>query len=57
MYKIQNNVIYLDGKDINSYDITELRKEISYVNQNTKLFNISILENIQYGNNIIREKI
>ena len=56
-YKIQNNVIYLDGKDINSYDITELRKEISYVNQNTKLFNISILENIQYGNNISREKI
>jgi ABC-type multidrug transport system fused ATPase/permease subunit len=56
-YKIPNNTIYLDGKDINSYDITELRKEISYVNQNTKLFNISILENIQYGNNISREDI
>ena len=56
-YKIPNNTIYLDGKDINSYDITELRKEISYVNQNTKLFNISILENIQYGNNMSRENI
>jgi ABC-type multidrug transport system fused ATPase/permease subunit len=56
-YKVPNNTIYLDGIDINNYDITELRKEISYVNQNTKLFNVSILENIQYGNNMSREDI
>jgi ABC-type multidrug transport system fused ATPase/permease subunit len=56
-YKIPDNTIYLDGKDINTFDLTELRKQISYVNQNTKLFNISIIKNIQYGNNMSRKDI
>lgn len=56
-YKVPNGIIYIDGKDINSYDITELRKQISYVSQNTKLFNMSVLENIQYGNNKSKEDI
>lgn len=38
-----------DIKYINKYN---LRKEIIYVNQNTNLFNISILDNILYGNSI-----
>ena len=56
-YKINNDTIYINGKDINDYTLNDLRKQISYVNQNNKLFNMTIMENIQYGNNISREEI
>jgi ABC-type branched-subunit amino acid transport system ATPase component len=56
-YKIGDDTIYIDGMDINNYKLNDLRKQISYVNQNNKLFNISIIENIQYGNNSTREYI
>ena len=51
-YKVKDNTIFIDNKDINKYNLKSLRKQISYINQNTKLFNKSIYENIQYGNNI-----
>ena len=56
-YKIDDNMIYINGKDINNYSLNDLRKQISYVNQNNKLFNLTIIENIQYGNNVSREEI
>jgi len=56
-YKVDNNMIYIGDDDINSYDLNDLRKQISYVNQNNKLFNISIMKNIQYGNNIPENEI
>ena len=56
-YKVPDNMIYINNIDINNYQINDLRKQIGYVNQNTKLFNMSILENIQYGNNYTREDI
>ena len=56
-YKINNDMIYINGKDINNYTLNDLRKQISYVNQNNKLFNMTIMENIQYGNNISCEEI
>lgn len=56
-YKINNNNIFIDGTDINNYDLNDLRSQISYVNQNNKLFNTSLLENIQYGNNKSKEEI
>jgi ABC-type bacteriocin/lantibiotic exporter with double-glycine peptidase domain len=56
-YTIENNMIFIDDKDINHYRLNDLRKDISYVSQNNKLFNLSILENIQYGNNYTREEI
>ena len=56
-YKISNNMIYIDNIDINNYNLNDLRKQISYVTQNNKLFNMTILENIQYGNNISRNEI
>ncbi len=56
-YTVPNNTIFIDDKDINQYNILELRKQISYVNQNTKLFNTSILKNIQYGNDMTRQDI
>jgi len=56
-YNLPLNTILIDGKDINSYNLNNLRTKISYVNQNTKLFNLSLLENIQYGNDLCREEI
>ena len=56
-YKTNNNMIYINGIDINNYTLNDLRKQISYVNQNNKLFNMTIMENIQYGNNTPREEI
>jgi ATP-binding cassette subfamily B protein len=56
-YKVDNNMIYIGDDDINNYDLNDLRKQISYVNQNNKLFNMSVMENIQYGNNISEDEI
>jgi ABC-type bacteriocin/lantibiotic exporter with double-glycine peptidase domain len=48
-YKVEDNMIYIDDIDINEYELNNLRTQISYVNQNTKLFNSTIIENIKYG--------
>ena len=48
-YKVDNNMILIDDIDINKYELNNLRTQISYVNQNTKLFNSTIIENIKYG--------
>lgn len=42
-------VVKLYGKDLNEWDITKAREQISYVSQNTYLFNGSVAENIAYG--------
>ncbi len=49
-HPIQKGSIYIDGININNFETNQLRKQISYVNQNTKLFNKTIYENIQYSN-------
>jgi len=51
-YQVNDNNIFIDGKDINNFNLGSIRQQISYINQNTKLFNKTILENIQYGSNI-----
>lgn len=56
-YKLQDNVIFIDEIDINKFNLNDLRTQISYVNQNNKLFNMTLLENIQYGNNATPEEI
>jgi len=58
-YPVPDGTIFIDGQDINQYSLNGLRKQISYVNQNTKLFDITLLENICYGNEekCSREKI
>ena len=48
-YKVDDNMIYIDNIDVNEYELNNLRTQISYVNQNTKLFNTTIIENIKYG--------
>jgi ABC-type multidrug transport system fused ATPase/permease subunit len=41
--------ILIDGRDIRTIDPTYLRENITYVNQNSRLFDREILENILYG--------
>jgi ABC-type multidrug transport system fused ATPase/permease subunit len=48
-YKVDDNMILIDDIDVNKYELNNLRTQISYVNQNTKLFNSTITENIKYG--------
>jgi ABC-type multidrug transport system fused ATPase/permease subunit len=56
-YKIPNGMIFIDNKDVNRFDLSDLRKQIGYVSQNSKLFNMSIFENIKYGNDACNEEI
>jgi ABC-type bacteriocin/lantibiotic exporter with double-glycine peptidase domain len=56
-FKSPNNSILIDGKDINNHNSESIRKQITYINQNTKLFNETIYNNIKYGNNLTIEKI
>ena len=48
-YKLSDGEILIDGKNINSYTIESLRKNIGIVQQDIYLFNSSIKENILYG--------
>jgi ABC-type multidrug transport system fused ATPase/permease subunit len=43
--------IYIDNVDISIIDPHYIRKNITYVSQNSKLFNKKIMENIMYGCN------
>lgn len=56
-YEIPKDTIFLDHKDISKFDVNSVRSEISYVNQNNKLLNGTIYENIQYGNEISKREI
>jgi ABC-type multidrug transport system fused ATPase/permease subunit len=55
-FPIEPKMIFIDGNDIYDTNLESLRNQIIFINQTTRLFNTSIYENIQYGNNItIRE--
>jgi ABC-type multidrug transport system fused ATPase/permease subunit len=49
-YDINEGSILIDGKDIRQYNVAELRRQIGIVMQEPILFNVSIKENILYGN-------
>lgn len=49
-YKLMGGEILVDGKNINEYNLTELRKNIAIVPQEVMLFGGTIFENIAYGN-------
>ena len=44
------NTVFVDGKDIRTYPLAEIRGAISMVPQDTFLFSTSIKENIRFGN-------
>lgn len=50
-YDITNGKIYINGIDYKEYKLEELRNNIAYVFQEPVIFNKTILENIQFGNN------
>lgn len=56
-YEVPDNTIFIDNQDINKYNLNSIRKQITYINQNTKLFNKTIFENIKYGNNSTNDDI
>ncbi|MCT6869192.1 ABC transporter ATP-binding protein [Apibacter sp.] len=49
-YDISGGYIYIDGTDIKSYELHNLRSHIAVVLQDVFLFNDTILENITFGN-------
>jgi ATP-binding cassette, subfamily B, bacterial len=49
-YKLSGGHILVDGKNINDYNLTDLRKNIAIVPQEVMLFGGTIYENIAYGN-------
>ena len=48
MYKYEGDV-YIDNVNIKDIDTNDIRKNIIYVNQNSKLFDKKIIDNIFYG--------
>lgn len=58
-FHLQNGKILIDGVDLNQSDRGYLRQHIGYINQSTRLFDRSIMENILYGceGNVSRESI
>ena len=57
LLKSQEGKITIDNIDLNSINIKYLRDNISIVNQDIKLFNDSIYNNIKYGNNKSNQEI
>jgi ABC-type multidrug transport system fused ATPase/permease subunit len=56
-YNVPNGTIFIDSEDVNNFDLTDLRSQIGYVQQNSKLFNTTLLKNLQYGNNMSEKDI
>lgn len=51
MYDDYEGNIYIDNKNIREIDADYIRQHITYVNQNSKLFDKKIIENMLYGCN------
>lgn len=57
-YNVTNGQILINGIDYTKYKLNELRKNISYVFQEPVILNMSIKDNLMYGNeNIVLEDI
>lgn len=49
MYKPEAGAVYIDGVDLRDIDVNYIRKCVTYISQNSKLFDKKITENIMYG--------
>lgn len=49
MYPLQEGEISIDDININDIEPLELRKQVTYVNQTSKLFDKKVIDNILYG--------
>lgn len=48
-YQASKGKVTIDGEDINTYKLADVRKQFAYVSQQVVLFNDSIANNIAYG--------
>ena len=48
-YSVGNGKVTVDGRNLEGFNVTELRKNIAVVPQEVMLFGGTIMENIQYG--------
>lgn len=55
-YQPTRGKIYFGGKDVNEYSLSSLRQQISYVTQESFLFDGTIKENIEYGEIFIEKE-
>lgn len=53
-YNLTEGQILINGIDYTQYKLSELRKNISYVFQNPVILNMSIKDNLIYGNNNVK---
>ena len=49
LYDAQSGQICVDGQDVRSYTLESLRRQVSFVLQDTMLFHASVAQNIAYG--------
>lgn len=56
-HAIDSGKVYIDGVDLYDADIDYVRDNLSVVNQDARLFNNTVLYNIQYGNNASYEEV
>jgi ABC-type multidrug transport system fused ATPase/permease subunit len=49
LYDPEKGVVKIDGKDLRGFTLKSLRDQISYVQQETVLFNAAVWQNIAYG--------
>tara|TARA_Y100000389_G_scaffold195591_4_gene227251 strand:+ start:171 stop:1808 length:1638 start_codon:yes stop_codon:yes gene_type:complete len=52
-----NGKILINDKDINDLDLSYYRNQFAYVSQDTKLFDMSIIDNIKYSLNVTNEEV
>jgi ATP-binding cassette subfamily B protein len=57
LYPFQAGKLYIDDKEIETYDITELRTQIAFVSQSTYLMPGTIRDNLTLGREVAEEKI
>ena len=49
LYKCDAGTIYIDNVDIRTVDADYIRQNVTYVNQNSKLFDKKVVDNMLYG--------
>jgi len=49
LYKVDEGEILIDGRNIDELDPDYIRDNITYINQNSRLFDSTVLENVLYG--------
>ena len=50
LYDTMEGTVFVGGKDVRSYDLDTLRREVAVVLQKNVLFSGSVLENLRWGN-------